>query len=52
MSHNPHLTSKDTNDRNDHEEGCGEDRAIHVDPDIDMVDVVVVPSLDVDGVDH
>uniref|UniRef100_A0A0A0K798 Uncharacterized protein n=1 Tax=Cucumis sativus TaxID=3659 RepID=A0A0A0K798_CUCSA len=37
VSHNPYLTYRDTINGNDHEERGGEDRAIHEDPDVDVV---------------
>ncbi|TYJ95941.1 F-box protein [Cucumis melo var. makuwa] len=46
VCHNHQFTSRDANDGKDHEERGGEDRAKHENPDIDVVDPIMVPSVD------
>uniref|UniRef100_A0A9I9CXU8 Uncharacterized protein n=1 Tax=Cucumis melo TaxID=3656 RepID=A0A9I9CXU8_CUCME len=46
------FTSRDANDGKDHKERGGEDRAKHENPDIDVVDPIMVPSVDADRNDN
>ncbi|KAA0036741.1 hypothetical protein E5676_scaffold110G00910 [Cucumis melo var. makuwa] len=45
VSHNPQSTSRDTNNDKDHKERGGEDRGTNEDPNVGVVNPVVVPYL-------
>ena len=46
MSYNPKSTSRDINGDEDHEKGGDEDRGTNKNPDVGVVDLVVVSDLD------